>query len=395
MKLPRPHAPPLWCGAVHEPLDVAIVGGGIAGLTTALALQRIGLRPRVFERGTALRSGKGGLLLWSNAVRVLAALGVGDQVVASGFPVRSTEFRSPSRSLLGTLPIDEMSADAGAPTVFIHRDALMQILASALAPGTVVLDHECTGFVAHPDAVDVTLSWERSARARLLVGADGVGSTMLARVGTKVPSTDARVRAWGGTATMQHDELPPGVTYVTIGRGKRFCFAPCGRARAFWFASVNDRVGAAELPAHFADFHDPIPRIIATTPHAEMFETRIRYRPPTEAWGSGRVTLLGDAIHPTTPDLAQGACQAIESAHALAAALRQHADHDEALRSYERTRQRRTARVTYLSWIATTQSMRSDPLFCIARDAVTEPFLRLVARRELSWLMRGGELASA
>jgi 2-polyprenyl-6-methoxyphenol hydroxylase-like FAD-dependent oxidoreductase len=199
------------------------------------------------------------------------------------------------------------------------------------------------------------------------------------------------VEAWGGTATLERDGLPPGTTYVTIGRGKRFCFAPCGNRRAFWFASVNDRVGARELAAHFADFHDPIPRLIASTAEAETFRTRIRYRPPLEVWGRGRVTLLGDAIHPITPDLAQGACQAIESAQALAAALQRSEDHPAALRAYERTRRRRMERITYLSWIATTQSMRSDALFCLARDAVTDVLLRTVARRELAWLMRGGD----
>ncbi len=376
---------------MHAPVDVAIVGGGIAGLTTALALQRIGLRPRVFERGTALRSGKGGLLLWSNAVRTLDALGVGPEVVAGGFPVRMTEFRTPARDLLGTLPIDEMSAEAGAATVFIHRDVLTQILARALRDDTVALDQACTGFVEHADTVELTLARGPSIQARLLVGADGVGSTMIAGVGSKVPSTDAGVDAWGGTARLARDELPPGVTYVTIGRGKRFCFAPCGSRRAFWFASVNDRVGPGELAAHFADFHDPIPAIIAHTPEDEMFRTRIRYRPPLELWGRGRVTLLGDAIHPITPDLAQGACQAIESAQALAAALQRSEDHPAALRAYESTRRQRTERITYLSWIATTQSMRSDPLFCLARDAVTDVFLRTVARRELAWLMGGGK----
>lgn len=374
-----------------DTVDVAIVGGGIAGLTTALALQRIGLRPRVFEKATELRSGKGGLLLWSNAVRVLDQLGVGERVIASGFPVRSTEFRTPARELLGKLPIDEMSAEAGAPTVFIHRATLMQILVEALADGTVAFDHECTGFSERADAVALALSGGRSAQARIVVGADGAGSTMLAHVVEKVPSTDAGVQAWGGTATLDRDALPPGVTYVTIGRGKRFCFAPCGEGRAFWFAAVNDLLGSHELAAHFAEFHDPIPRIIDATTTDEMFQTRIRYRPPAETWGSGRVTLLGDAIHPTTPDLAQGACQAIESAQVLAAALQHDGDHETALRTYERTRQQRTKRVAYLSWIATTQSMRSDPLFCLVRDAATEVFLRWVARRELSWLMRGAD----
>jgi 2-polyprenyl-6-methoxyphenol hydroxylase-like FAD-dependent oxidoreductase len=373
---------------VHEDVDVGIVGGGIAGLTAALALERSGRRPRVFERGEKLQSGKGGLLLWSNALRVLDALGVGKQVVAAGFPVRSTQFRTPDRRLLGKLPVDEMSEEAGAPTVFIERDALVTILHDALAAGTVAFGAECTGVAADEHRVELSFAAAPPLTLPVVVGADGVGSRIGAALHGKVDATDANIRAWGGTATgLDADALPAGVTYVTIGRGKRFCFAPCGPGRAFWYAAANDALGPASLATHFADFHAPIPTIIAATPAEAQFETRVRYRPPADRWGRGRVTLLGDAIHPTTPDLAQGACQAIESGAVLARALRIAADPVQALRDYEAERRRRTARVVYLSWLATTQSMRNDAMFCAARDAVTEPFLHWVARRELAWLL--------
>lgn len=376
---------------MHADADVGIVGGGIAGLATALALQESGRRPRVFERGPRLQSGKGGLLLWANALRVLHGLGVGEDVVARGFPVRSTQFRTPERRLLGKLPVGEMSDDAGAETVFIHRDVLMAILADALAPGTVVLDAECTGCTPHGHGVDLAFAAGPTRTLPVVVGADGVGSRIHALLHGKPDTTDAGIRAWGGTATHLDERLlPAGVTYVTIGRGKRFCFAPCGPGRAFWYAAVNDDLGPASLAEHFADFHAPIPDVIEQTPADAQFETRVRYRPPATTWGRGRVTLLGDAIHPTTPDLAQGACQAIESAAVLARALATGPDPVQALRDYETERQRRTTRVVYLSWIATTQSMRSDTLFCAARDAVTEPFLHWVARRELDWLLNPG-----
>lgn len=377
-------------GVETTSIDVGIVGGGIAGLATALALQRSGRRVRVFERGPRLQSGKGGLLLWSNALRVLDGLGVGKRVVEEGFPVESTQFRTPDRRLLAKLPVAEMSEDAGAATVFIHRDTLMKIFADALAPDTVACDSECTGFRANDHGVELRFAAGRPLTLPVVVGADGVGSRVLAGVNGKVETTDAGIRAWGGTATgLAAGTLPPGVTYVTIGRGKRFCFAPCGPERAFWYAAVNDDLGPATLAASFADFHAPIPAIIAATDPDAQFETRVRYRPPAEHWGDGRVTLLGDAIHPTTPDLAQGACQAIESAAVLARALAAEPDPVRALRAYEAERRRRTARVVYLSWIATTQSMRSDGLFCAARDAVTAPFLHWVARRELAWILAG------
>lgn len=373
---------------MHADVDVGIVGGGIAGLATALALQQSGRRPRVFERGPRLESGKGGLLLWSNALRVLHALGVGKDVVAHGFPVRSTQFRTPERRLLGKLPVGEMSDDAGAETVFIHRDVLMTILADALAAGTVVCDAECAGWTGYDHGVELRFASGPPRTLPVVVGADGVGSRIRAGLNGKTETTDAGIRAFGGTATDLDDALlPAGTTYVTIGRGKRFCFAPCGPGRAFWYAAVNDDLGPADLATHFAEFHAPIPTIIARTPEDAQFATRVRYRPPAEQWGRGRVTLLGDAVHPTTPDLAQGACQAIESAAVLAQALATAADPVQGLRDYEAERRRRTERVVYLSWIATTQSMRSDELFCAARDAVTEPFLHWVARRELDWLM--------
>lgn len=380
---------------MNEHLDAAIVGGGIAGLTAAVALQRIGLRPRVFERASSPRAGDGALMLWSNAINALGQLDLADAVVQAGVPIDCTEFRSWSGRLLARLPVSEMGRRAGAPTILIYRDALFAILMRRVGADALAFNHSCTGFTQRRDAVEVSFARGRRVHATLLVGADGLGSVIRAQVLGHDAPRDARMWVGGGTATLDRDVLPRGVCCSTIGRGARFCIAACGDGKFFWFATVSQRRGRRprhmdgwdDLGRCFASCHAPVPDLIAATPAATMFGTCVYDRPPTGAWGRGLVTLLGDAAHPATPDLGQGACQAIESAVVLGRALGGRNDTEAALRQYEDARREHTALVTNMSWIATTQSMRDDPLFCWARDLLTDVFLPRIAARQLWKLM--------
>ena len=383
---------------MSELLDVAIVGGGIAGLTAAVAVERAGLSARVFEAAPRLRAGGGALLLWSNGLHALRPLGLADAVLGAGFSQERTDFRSWSGRLLGTLPVGEMSRRAGAPSILIQRADLLAVLLAAVGRSAVAFDHPCTGFVDERAGVQVFFAGGRSVRARCLVGADGLGSIVRRRLVGDDPPRDAHVHAWGGTVHLGRDLFRAGVGFSTIGRGRRVCVAPCSDGALYWYATACntpsglscDRIDRRALLARFGDCHAPVPGLIAATPEDTMFETRVRDRPPAEVWGRGRVTLLGDAVHPATPDLAQGACQAMEGAVILARALAEDGDVEGALRRYEAQRKLRAAWVTNLSWIATTQSMRAHPLFCLARDFATGAFLEHVARAEL-WKLMSGE----
>jgi len=375
----------------HRRIEIAVAGGGVGGLAAAVALRRSGFGVTVFERRTEPWRDAGVLILWSNGLNALGELGLADAVARRGVTVQRLVFRSWSGRELVDLDIAAMSARAGAPSVVIHRRDLLAVLRDA---ARCRAGKRVTG--VHDDGHGVAIDLEdgETFRADALVASDGMDSVVRRQlVGDGAPR-DAHQRAWVGTATLEHPDLQPGETTVTHGHGARFCIASVRGPVVTWLASVNESRlhetgadGARALRRVFADVHEPIGAILDATPAEETFHTRIRYRAPVDGWGRGRVTLLGDAAHPCTPDLAQGACQALEDAVALARELTRDRDVARALRAYEQRRIRHANRVANISWIVQAQGAEESSLFGLARDLGTEFFLRHVAAREIDHLL--------
>ncbi|MBY0277949.1 FAD-dependent monooxygenase [Candidatus Binatia bacterium] len=323
-------------------------------------------------------------------MNALAELGLASPVVARGVVVEELVFRSWAGRELARLDVGTMSRDAGAPSIVIRRRDLLCALREQVACDT---RHRVVGFDDDGTAVTVRLDDGREVRARALVACDGLDSRIRAALVADGPPREAYQRAWVGSATLDHALLEDGVTTVTHGLGARFCIASVRGRDVTWLATINEsrfRVlghGLSALRRVFDDAHEPIGAILAATPADATFETRIRYRAPVERWGRGRVTLLGDAAHPCTPDLAQGACQALEDAVVLARVLPGRADVAAALRDYESRRLPHANRVANISWIVQAQGAEDSTFFGLARDLGTGFFLRHVAAREIASLL--------
>lgn len=375
------------------------MGGGIAGLSAAIALQRAGIDAQVFERRDSLRRGRGAILLWSNALNAYGRLGLGEAVAAAGTILEHTEFRAWDGRPLSTLPIGAMSRRAGAPSIAIHRERLLDVLAAGVGEEKIRFGRAAAGL--EEAGAEIRLSFEGQAdpvHGRILIGADGLNSRIRDHLIGDGPPRWGGHRAWGGTGALPlRGDAPVGTSTVTHGRGARIWYAPTKFGDCVWIAIVGDRLlpsggerlGPEPLFRAFAGAHSPIPEILRSTPASEMFETRIRHRPTAERWGRGPMTLLGDAAHPMPPDLAQAAGQAAEDAATLMRSLQAHSDDwSTALRAYERERLRRRANVANLSRLALLQGGEDSALLCALRDLGTDILLRTVARRQL-WDLLG------
>jgi 2-polyprenyl-6-methoxyphenol hydroxylase-like FAD-dependent oxidoreductase len=236
----------------------------------------------------------------------------------------------------------------GAGTFGIHRARLHQILlrgASNVEFGRTFVRYEedDSGVTAYFD--DGT-----SARGSILVGADGLRSAVRAQLLGAEPPRYAGYTSWRGVADGT-DFFPNGELSEFWGRGARFGVVPIGGGQTYWFATANAAEGQAdvdpvtELAARFASWSPRIAALRAATPAERILRTDIYDRDPVKAWSNGRVTLLGDAAHPMTPNLGQGACMAIEDALILARSLvAESTDIASAFAKYERARRPRTAR---------------------------------------------------
>ena len=327
---------------------ILIAGGGIGGLTAAIALRQRGFTVEVCEQAEELREIGAGLSLWPNATRVLASLGLLEEALARSEAIERLQIKTWRGELLS-----EMTnvARYDTPSICIHRAELHALLKAQLPADCVRLGQRIESFEQRGERVVARTAAGIEAEGDALIGADGLRSAVRAQLLGPEPPV---YRGYFTLRAIARFALPPNEPSVgceTWGRGLRFGMWSMKGGRMYWYAAVKapagtDKSAAAwkdEAAALFKEWHAPIPAIIAATEPAAMLKHDILDRPPARRWGAGRVTLLGDAAHPTTPNLGQGACLAIEDAWTLAKSLAAEADIAAALRRYEAARARRTA----------------------------------------------------
>jgi 2-polyprenyl-6-methoxyphenol hydroxylase-like FAD-dependent oxidoreductase len=336
-----------------------IVGGGIGGMALAAALERVGVSCEVHEQAEELREVGAGITLWSNALIALKRLGAATQVMAFGSREDRIEVRTPCGKVLAALPAARAVRRFGVPgCVCVHRSDLLRELIVLSRTNRVHLRSRCTNIHQEDNRIIAHFGDGQSREGDFLVGADGLHSVVRTHLLGQAPPRYAGYTCWRGVATLDLPvPLPPHCAFETWGCGRRFSIHPCGSGRFFWFGTRNQaahendgpRGRQADVQALFSSWHEPIPSVIAAT--TEILRNDILDRPPARVWGRGRMTLLGDAAHPTTPNLGQGACQALEDAVVLADQLRREPKIEGALRSYESLRRPRANRITTESFL--------------------------------------------
>ncbi len=357
-----------------------IVGGGIGGLTTARALRRADIEATVFERADDPRTVEagGGIILWHNALRAFGEVGLADRVRSAGPEIEHFEFRSWRGGLIAHWPVAEMARQFGAPTIGVNRADLYPKLIEALEEGTVRFDVACVGFEQDAAGVTARFADGREERGDLLIGADGIRSTIRAQLLGPAKPRYAGYSLWQASIPLAHPAAPDGYGRVLWGRGARFVYHHVAGGRIYWTAIDHGAEGQRgvedwrkeQLLERFRGWQEPTTTLIAATAPDALSRLDVYDRPPTSRWGEGRVTLLGDAAHPMAPNVGQGAAQAAEDAVVLARCLRAATDVPAALRAYEAQRMGRTAAMIKESRTVGTLGQWRNPLLCAARDRV-------------------------
>ncbi|MFF3440295.1 FAD-dependent oxidoreductase [Streptosporangium sp. NPDC002721] len=301
--------------------SAAVIGAGIGGLTAALALQRRGWDVTVFERAASLEPVGSGLAVAANALKALDTLGAGDEIrELSAVQGTSGIRRSDGGWLVRTSAEAASARNGGDSVVLLRRADLVDILFSRLEPGTVRLDARVSGVDAEDGLVTFTGG---QVKADLVVAADGIHSPVRSALFPGHPGPRyAGVTSW---QVLVPAEGVPGQAYESWGRGKVFGVMPLAGGTSYCYATDTVPAGGdggdrlAELRRLFGDWHSPIPELLAAASPEKVLRNDIRYlATPLPAMHRGRVALLGDAAHAMTPNMGQGACQAIEDAVVLA-----------------------------------------------------------------------------
>lgn len=335
-------------------MKVLVVGAGIGGLVLARALELAGIECEVFERARAFAPVGAGILVQAGAMLALRRLGLDSAVHAAGCEVTLGQGITASGKTLQSTPMGFLGEAVGARVIAIHRARLHEIFHGALERTKVSLGKQCIGFEDDGESVSARFEDGTSERGALLVGADGLHSAVRTGVLGETPLRYAGYTSWRGMAPRISDVADGRVAEIW-GRGLRFGYAAVSASEIYWFAVANapegghDEDARAVVREKFRDFCAPAPALVEATPRERVFRTDIHDRAPVATWSRGRVTLIGDAAHPTTPNLGQGGCMAIEDAVTLAHYLVKAPTHESAFAAYEQKRVARTSRVVEAS----------------------------------------------
>ncbi|MHB8587214.1 MAG: FAD-dependent monooxygenase [Candidatus Dormibacteraceae bacterium] len=307
-------------------MKALISGAGIAGLATGIALRQSGHDIEIFERMPDLREIGAGLMIWPNGARSLRALGVEiDAVTIQHMSVCTWRGRQ-----VNDYPLESVAARFGFEPVFVHRADLQAALARRFGMEGLHFNAHVSGFQQRGAEVEVIMRDGTAAAGELLVGADGLRSPVRRQLLEDGDPTYLGSTIWRGIVDSHGISLAPGHGFDWGGRGSEFVAFPLLHDRMYWSGVTKQPRGEkpgpgghkADLLNAFSNWVQPIPTLVGATEETAILRNDMYDRPPARRWSAGRVTLVGDAAHPMTPNAGQGACQALEDAVALADSIK-------------------------------------------------------------------------
>jgi salicylate hydroxylase/6-hydroxynicotinate 3-monooxygenase len=369
----------------------AVIGAGIGGLALTAFLSRAGARVQIYEQAREFQRIGAGIQMSPNAMRVLRALGLEPELRRAAFQTPSWTHRAwDSGECLGDLAFHDAETRYGAPYLLMHRGDLHAALFSAVPGELIAYDKKLTGLDRDRAGVRLRFADGSTATADAVIGADGVHSIVReALLGPEKPKFTGRVahRTTFPSALMGGFEVDTCTKWWGPDRHIVIYPVRAGREETYFVTSVPDpdwdveswsaRGDMAEVIAAFQGFHDDVQRVLAACPQVNkwaLFE-----RDPLPHWGDGPIVLLGDACHPMTPYMAQGAASALEDAAVLARCIGAVDDPGEAFRRFQATRRERTARLQLTSRENKWGTQGADPAWVYGYDALSVPISRSAA----------------
>lgn len=354
---------------------ILIVGAGIGGLATAIALQQAGFEAEIYENAPALRGIGAGISLWSNATAVLEKLGLLDEAVSKSAVFHAVKILNERGELLLQTNIGNYPT----PAICIHRADLIDLLQRKCAPGTIHLGKTFSHFEQNETSVTAFFADGTSATADVLIGADGIRSRVRAQIKGEAKLIYRGYAIWRGIVEFDAVGLDADSPSESFGAGKRFGLVPIGKNRFYWYATNNQPENSILEPEKrktllldfFHVWHAPIPQVIAATDAEDILHNDCYDRSPERGWSSGRVCLIGDAAHPTTPNLGQGGCMALEDAIVLTKCLQDSSTPNEAFQKFEVQRFARTKFITERSLMLGRVGQWQNPLAVFLRNTLT------------------------
>jgi 2-polyprenyl-6-methoxyphenol hydroxylase-like FAD-dependent oxidoreductase len=340
--------------------DVLIQGAGIGGLTLAIALQQRGYKVKLLERAAELAEVGAGIWMAANPMQIFARLGFEKKVIEAGWAVKLVRLQDSKSGEIQTTNLSRIAQKFGFETIALHRAVLQRLLFEQLEAGSVRFGCEVASLTQSGEQVTVSLSDGSSWVAAIVVGADGFSSQirrMAGLGGEKRYSGSSSYRAIARGAHILPAEAAH-EAYEIWAKGCRVGFSKINATDYYWYMTFDAPAGAtssaSESKAHAETlFHAHFPQwigLLRETRTDDILRTDLSDLKPLAHWSSGRIGLIGDAAHATTPNLGQGGAMAVEDALTLADAFQNLGLDPAAWNHFEQVRRKKVEWTVSTSW---------------------------------------------
>lgn len=377
-------------------MSAIIIGAGIAGLALAKGLRGIGLDAQIFEQSPQMKAVGAGIALTTNGLRALQALDLYEAVVGRGQEIRRLSVLDQDGRVLESTDHLRLSERFGhVSAVVLHRAALQDALLSSLPPSIVRTGKRCTHVQSNARHVEVTFEDGETLESDLVFACDRIHSVVRTSLYPDWHERFAGYTCWRGITRTPVPGVEAGHLTESWGHGVRFGMAALKDAGVYWFACVSaarprdpalSNVGLKQLCEMFRGFHAPVQDVLRATDDEAVIWTDIFDVAPEHPFTRRRVVLLGDAAHAVTPDLGQGACQALEDAAVLPNLLAQ-LPFEHAFARFERLRVPRTRRLVRDSRRFGRIAQMRHPLAVRARNALVRNLPPTLSERWLDSIL--------
>jgi len=331
---------------------ITIIGAGIGGLTMALTLKQKGYPARVYESAPEIKPVGAGILMANNAMQVFKKLGIHHKIEEAGNRISTLDITNEKLASLSSINLQKFERKYAVYNVAIHRADLQKILAEAIGFENIALSKR---LVSIEQQEDCKLVFEDGsvARSPVVIAADGIRSAIRNQLFDKSNIRNTGQVCWRGVCEM---ELPEKYQHEGIeawGKGIRFGFVRISTKQVYWFAVASEgsvKNGQSDLLLLFKDFHPLVRDMIAVTAKENIYFSSIIDLKPIYQWHKNKVCLIGDAAHATTPNLGQGACQAVEDAYAIGQLLHENKPVENVFGQYQQLRIKKAHDIVNKSW---------------------------------------------
>ena len=377
-------------------MEIAIIGAGIGGLTTAIALEQKGIKTRIFEQAKQIKPAGAGIILANNAMQVYEKLGLRKIIEENGNPISCMKIVKPDLSPLSKIDLTYFEQKYKTKNIAIHRGTLQQILINKLTSTKINLNHKLTSIVKNSNGYLLKFENGKQIQSSTTIGADGLNSIVRQNIFPNNSIRNANQICWRGITEYKLPKKLKGELNEAWGKSERFGFVQISENKVYWYALKSFKKSKSELSInnlhkYFNDYNSVIKDIIHSTKKGLINTAEILDLKPTSFWYKKNVCLIGDSAHATTPNMGQGACQAIEDAFVLSECIEKYGI-TKAFFKYQELRLLKAHRIVKTSWYVGKIAHLKNPILIGLRNQILKLTPSSISKKQNQQIFKLTEL---